>query len=77
MVAEVGVQEVCDAVDQANREMGARFDFEGAATRFEPIGSEIEIKLRARQGRELQQTLDILRQKRVKPKAGIACLGAW
>ena len=35
VVSEVDMHEVTNAVDQANREVGTRFDFKGSDARFE------------------------------------------
>ena len=72
IVSEVDVQEVRNAVDQANREIGTRFDFKGVDAKFEQ--NESEITLRAEQEFQLQQMMDILRQKLVKRKVDIACM---
>jgi len=64
VVSECDLQEVRNAVDQANREIGTRFDFKGVAARFE-LGDD-EIRLEAEQEFQLQQMRDILRQKLVK-----------
>ena len=72
IVSEVDLQEVRNAVDQANREIGTRFDFKGVDAEFELAGAEI--LLRAQQEFQLQQMMDILRQKLVKRKVDIACL---
>mgnify|MGYP003571903610 FL=1 len=64
VVSEVDLQEVRNAVDQANREVGTRFDFKGVDARFEL--SEAEITLHAEQEFQLNQMMDILRQKLVK-----------
>ena len=72
IVSEVDLQEVRNAVDQANREVGTRFDFKGVDARFEQ--NDAEIKLSAEQEFQLNQMMDILRQKLVKRKVDIACL---
>ena len=41
VVSEVEMAEVHNAVDQANREIGTRFDFKGADAKFTREGSEI------------------------------------
>ncbi|MCG7956146.1 MAG: DUF520 family protein, partial [Candidatus Thiodiazotropha endolucinida] len=41
IVSEVDLQEVRNAVDQANREIGTRFDFKGVDAQFEQNESEI------------------------------------
>ena len=72
IVSEVDIQEVRNAVDQANREIATRFDFKGVDAKFEQ--NETEITLRAEQEFQLGQMMDILRQKLVKRKVDIACM---
>lgn len=74
VVSEVDLQEVRNAVDQANREIGTRFDFKGVKASFELLGSEI--RLLAEQEFQLQQMMDILRQKLVKRQVDIGSLDA-
>ena len=61
MVSEVDLHEVTNAVDQANRELKTRFDFRGVNARFEV--SEDQVKLSAEAEIQLDQMLDILREK--------------
>ncbi|MEW8026548.1 MAG: YajQ family cyclic di-GMP-binding protein [Candidatus Thiodiazotropha sp.] len=72
IVSEVDLQEVRNAVDQANREIGTRFDFKGVDAAYEQ--NENEILLRAEQEFQLNQMMDILRQKLVKRKVDIAAM---
>ncbi len=72
VVSEVDIQEVRNAVDQANREVGTRFDFKGVDASFEL--NESEISLRADQEFQLGQMMDILRQKLVKRSVDVACM---
>ncbi|MCB1859261.1 MAG: YajQ family cyclic di-GMP-binding protein [Gammaproteobacteria bacterium] len=72
VVSEVELQEVRNAVDQANREIGTRFDFKGVKANFALQGGEIE--LQAEQEFQLGQMMDILRQKLVKRGVDIACM---
>ena len=72
VVSEVDIQEVRNAVDQANREIGTRFDFKGVDAKFEQ--SDSDITLRAEQEFQLTQMLDILRQKLAKRKIDVACM---
>lgn len=73
VVSEVDLQEVRNAVDQANREVKTRFDFKGVDAIFEHSNSS-EIVLRAEQEFQLQQMMDILRQKLVKRKVDVGCM---
>ncbi len=72
VVSEVDLQEVRNAVDQANREVGTRFDFKGVDAKFEQ--SDAEITLHAEQEFQLNQMMDILRQKLVKRKVDIGSM---
>ncbi len=72
VVSEVDLQEVRNAVDQANREIGTRFDFKGVDAGFEHNGGEIA--LRAEQEFQLGQMMDILREKLVKRRVDVACM---
>jgi len=64
IVSEVDLQEVRNAVDQANREVGTRFDFKGTDSKYEQ--TEEKITLRAPTEFQLQQMMDILQGKLVK-----------
>lgn len=72
VVSEVDLQEVRNAVDQANREVGTRFDFKGIQANFELAGDVI--KLSTERDFQLRQMMDILRQKLVKRGVDISCL---
>lgn len=72
VVSEIDLQEVRNAVDQANREVGTRFDFKGVAARFELADGSI--KLEAEQEFQLNQMMDILRQKLVKRQVDLGSL---
>ncbi len=72
VVSEVDLQEVRNAVDQANREVGTRYDFKGVDAKFEL--TDADIKLSAEVEFQLQQMMDILRQKLVKRKVDIASM---
>jgi uncharacterized protein YajQ (UPF0234 family) len=72
VVSEVDLQEVRNAVDQANREVGTRYDFKGVDAKFELTDSDI--KLSAEVEFQLNQMMDILRQKLVKRKVDVASM---
>ncbi|MCW8905957.1 MAG: YajQ family cyclic di-GMP-binding protein [Sedimenticola sp.] len=72
IVSEVDIQEVRNAVDQARREIATRFDFKGTKCSFEL--KENEILMKADQEFQLNQMMDILRQKMVKRKVDLACM---
>jgi len=64
VVSEVDLPEVRNAVDQATREVGTRFDFKGVDASFEL--DETEITLTAESDFQLEQMMDILKNKLVK-----------
>ena len=61
VVSEVDIQEVRNAVDQAIRELGTRFDFRGVDAGFELTGEQIQ--LHAEEEFQLGQMLDMIRDK--------------
>ncbi|MGD2081836.1 MAG: YajQ family cyclic di-GMP-binding protein [Chromatiales bacterium] len=72
VVSEVDLQEVRNAVDQANREVETRFDFKGSGARFEQ--KEAEVSLHAENEFQLRQMMDILEKKLVKRSVDIGCM---
>jgi len=72
VVSEVDMHEVTNAVDQANREVGTRFDFKGSGAIYELNGAEAILSAEAEF--QLQQMLDILQTKLSRRGVDIACL---
>lgn len=72
IVSEVDKHELTNAVDQANRELGTRFDFKGSDATFELSGSEIVAS--APSEFQLQQMQDILRARLTARKIDVRCL---
>jgi uncharacterized protein YajQ (UPF0234 family) len=72
IVSEVDMPEVHNAVDQANREVGTRFDFKGVEASFEL--KDEAITLTAESDFQIQQMLDILKNKLVKRNVDIKSL---
>lgn len=64
IVSEVDHHELSNAVDQANREVGTRFDFKGSDSSFEL--AEQVITLKSQSEFQLEQMLDILYSKLAK-----------
>ncbi|MDJ0859827.1 MAG: DUF520 family protein, partial [Dinoroseobacter sp.] len=64
VVSEVDLQEVRNAVDQANREVGTRFDFKGSDAGFALEGAVITLE--AGSEFQLEQMTDILHKKLTK-----------
>ncbi len=72
VVYEVNLHEAVNAVDQANREVGTRFDFKGTGAKYEQ--KETVVTLIAQSDFQLKQMLDILQTKLTKRGVDIACL---
>ncbi len=72
VVSEVDLQEVRNAVDQAARELGTRFDFKGVDAGFELVDQRIQ--LHAQEEFQLGQMLDILRDKFVRRGVDVRAL---
>jgi len=72
IVSEINMHEITNGVDQANREVGNRFDFKGTDSKFELEGENIV--LHSQSEFQLQQMLDILQNKLSKRGIDIACL---
>lgn|SRR5512138_1562284 len=72
IVSELNSHEVANAVDQANREVGTRFDFKGTNAKFEL--NELIITLVAQSDFQLKQMLDILRLKLSKRGIDVGCM---
>ena len=72
VVSEIDMHELTNAVDQANREVGNRFDFKNTGAEFDL--QENQIQLKAQVDFQLQQMLDILRAKFANRSLDIASL---
>lgn len=72
VVSEVDMHEVTNGVDQANREVGTRFDFKGTDAKFEQ--KEDVITMYADGEFQLGQMMDILNSKLHRRGIDIACL---
>ncbi len=72
VVSEVDHHELRNAIDQANREIGTRYDFKGANARIEQ--QETELSLEAEVEFQLQQMIPILKEKMSKRGIDVDCL---
>ncbi|MBI3993526.1 MAG: YajQ family cyclic di-GMP-binding protein [Candidatus Lambdaproteobacteria bacterium] len=72
VISEVNQQEVTNAVDQANREVGTRFDFKEAGARYE-LDKGV-VTMRAAGEFHLKAMLDVLQSKLVKRGVDLKCL---
>lgn len=72
VVSEVDMQEVRNAVDQASREVGTRFDFKGTGSSVELAGSEI--RLHSSTDDRLRALAQVLEEKLVRRKVSLKAL---
>jgi uncharacterized protein YajQ (UPF0234 family) len=72
IVSEVDAHEVTNAVDQASREVGQRFDFKGTNAKFDLKDGVVTMTAPA--DFQLKQMLEILRLKLSKRGIDVACL---
>lgn len=72
VVSQVDLQEVRNAVDQANRELTNRFDFKGTGASF--ALADVEIILKAPNEFQVKQMMDILNGKLAGRKVDTRCL---
>jgi cyclic-di-GMP-binding protein len=72
VVSEIDTHELTNAVDQALRELGQRFDFKGTDATFEL--EETTVTMIAPADFQLKQMLDILKLKVAKRGIDISCL---
>ncbi len=72
IVSEVNNQEVTNAVDQSNREVGTRFDFKGSNAKFEL--EDKQVTMRAPNEFQLKQMFDILKERLARRKVDVRCL---
>ena len=71
-VSELNSHEVANAVDQANRELGQRFDFKDTGAVFEL--EESTVKMRAEVDFQLKQMLEILKIRLANRGVDLTCL---
>lgn len=72
VVSKIDLQELTNAVDQANRELGNRFDFKGTGAEFERTEESV-VTLKAQAEFQLKQMLDILKQRLTSRRIDIRC----
>lgn len=72
IVSELNLHEVANAVDQANREVGTRFDFKGTDAKFEL--AEAVITLHAKADFQLKQMMEMLMLKLGKRGIDVLCM---
>ncbi len=72
IVSELNPHEVANAIDQANREVGTRFDFKGTNAQFEL--NELVVTLSAPADFQLKQMMEMLKLKLTKRGVDIVCM---
>ena len=72
VVSEFDAHEANNAIDQANREVGTRFDFKGTGSKY--VLEEQVVTLTSQADFQLQQMMDILRQKLAKRGIDVGCM---
>ncbi len=74
VVSEVDMQEVRNAVDQADRELTQRFDFKGTSSSIELREKEKEIELKSVSEDRINAVRQVLEEKLVKRKVSLKVL---
>ena len=72
VVSEVDKHELSNALDQANREIGTRYDFKGSNARIEQSGNLLNLE--AESEFQVKQMIPILKEKMSKRGIDIECL---
>ena len=72
VVSEIDHHELKNALDQANREIGTRYDFKGSDARIEQSGNDLVLHAEAEF--QLQQMAPILKEKMSKRGIDVECL---
>jgi uncharacterized protein YajQ (UPF0234 family) len=74
VVSEVDMQEVRNAVDQADRELSQRFDFKGTNSSIELKDKEKEIEMKSVSEDRLNAVRQVLEEKLVKRKLSLKAI---
>ncbi len=76
VVSEVDLQEVRNAIDQARREIGQRFDFKGTASEVELTDERTtpRILIRSNTDQKVKDCVKVLEEKLVKRKVSLKAL---
>ena len=71
-VSEVDQHELSNAIDQANREIGTRYDFKGSDSKIEQTANELT--LISESEFQIKQMAPILKEKMAKRGIDVGCL---
>ena len=72
VVSEIDHHELKNALDQANREIGTRYDFKGSNSKIEQAGNELTLE--AESEFQIKQMVPILKEKMSKRDIDVDCL---
>ena len=72
VVSEIDHHELSNALDQANREIGTRYDFKGSNARIEQSGNDLTLE--AEYEFQIKQMTPILKEKMSKRGIDVDCL---
>lgn len=72
VVSEVDHHELSNALDQANREIGTRYDFKGSNARIESSGNQLTLE--AESEFQVKQMVPILKEKMSRRGIDVDCL---
>jgi len=72
VVSEVDQHELKNAIDQANREIGTRYDFKGSNAQIEQAGNDLNLEAEAEF--QIRQMTPILKEKMSKRGIDVECL---
>ena len=73
LVSEINKGELKNALDQAQREVGTRYDFKGSDAKIE-LRPNDEVEIEAANEYQVKATVDILRSKMIKRGIGVKSL---
>jgi uncharacterized protein YajQ (UPF0234 family) len=71
-VSEVDHHELSNAIDQANREIGTRYDFKGSDAKIEQVDNQLTLS--AESDFQIKQMTPILKEKMSKRGIDVSCL---
>src|ERR1700722_6175863 len=66
VVSDYDVSEMTNAVDQAQRELGTRYDFKGTAAKLEFADGKTGVQIEGESQNQLESILDMFQSKLVK-----------
>ena len=72
VVSEIDHHELKNALDQANREIGTRYDFKGSGAKIEQSGNDLTLE--AESEFQVKQMLPIMKEKMSKRGIDVDCL---